>query len=242
MLSIVRSRYTLLTQFVFMLMNAISLVCAVFYNANTPDLYPNNAHHKIGWIVTWVISAHTFVSLIGRLSDIYKGQGQNKSPESRAFLPFSRRVSWHRDYFSANRDSNDSGQGTERNTASLRSSSASSMHEEGGESEDRHKEYDEPAEAADFETLSLSESDPASRFSKTILGLVSSTIWKYVHVGYCIVDRILLPFAFIAFATGIITFGRFFVCDLMRQITGSFTNSIYPIRRAEQFLAVWLTG
>lgn len=211
MLSIAKSRYTLLVQFVFILMNAISLVCAVFYNANTPDLYPNNAHHKIGWVITWVVSAHIFVSLVGRLSDIYRDKGQSTGAESRTFLPFSRRVSWHSDYFAANRSSNDSGQGTERNTSSLRSSSASSLHEEDIESGDRQKAYEGQDDEADFETLSLSEPKPASRFSKNILILVSSKTWKYVNIGYRVVDRILLLFAFIAFTTGIITFGRFFV-------------------------------
>lgn len=192
-------------------MNAISLVCAVFYNANTPDLYPNNAHHKIGWVITWVVSAHIFVSLIGRLSDIYRGTAQSTGAENRTFLPFSRRVSWHSDYFAANRSSNDSGQGTERNTSSLRSSSTSSLHEDDIESGHRHKEYDNQDDEADFETLPLSEPNHASRFSKTILLLASSKVWQYINIGYKVVDRILLPFAFIAFATGIITFGRFFV-------------------------------
>lgn len=211
MLSIAKSRYTLLIQFVFIVMNAISLVCAVFYNANTPDLYPNNAHHKIGWVITWVVSAHIFVSLVGRLSDIYRGTRQSTGAESRSFLPFSRRVSWHSDYFAANRSSNDSGQGTERNTSSLRSSPTSSLHEEDIEPEDGHKEYEGQDDEADFETLSLSEPNHASRFSKSILILASSKVWHYINIGYRVIDRIILPFAFIAFATGIITFGRFFV-------------------------------
>ena len=64
MLSVARSRYTNFSQFVFLASNALGLVTGVIYNANTPDLYQNNAHHKIGWIATWIMSAHTVVGFL----------------------------------------------------------------------------------------------------------------------------------------------------------------------------------
>lgn len=52
MLSLARSRYRLTAQLVFLAVNGGGVLLGTVYNANTPDLYPNNAHHKLGWIVT----------------------------------------------------------------------------------------------------------------------------------------------------------------------------------------------
>lgn len=64
MLSIATSKYTRILQSAFLIHNAAGLLTGVIYNANTPDLYENNAHHKIGWIVTWIMSAHTIIGFL----------------------------------------------------------------------------------------------------------------------------------------------------------------------------------
>jgi len=43
-----RSRYTPAVQLAFLAMNAYGVPFSTIYNANTPDLYPKNAHHKLG--------------------------------------------------------------------------------------------------------------------------------------------------------------------------------------------------
>ncbi|KAI5289930.1 hypothetical protein KEM54_002853, partial [Ascosphaera aggregata] len=53
MLSIAKSKHTLPVQFIFLVFNAFGVLLSVIYNASTPDLYENNAHHKMGWIATW---------------------------------------------------------------------------------------------------------------------------------------------------------------------------------------------
>ncbi|KAG7106629.1 putative membrane protein C3B8.06 like [Verticillium longisporum] len=65
MLSLARSRYTLASQSVFLAINALGVLVGTIYNAATPDLYPNNAHHKAGWAFTWVALAQlpTMVSI-----------------------------------------------------------------------------------------------------------------------------------------------------------------------------------
>lgn len=54
MFSIARSSLTIPTQLAFLIVNGLGVIASVVYNASTPDLYPNNAHHKIGWVATWI--------------------------------------------------------------------------------------------------------------------------------------------------------------------------------------------
>ncbi|KAI5204809.1 hypothetical protein E4T39_03445 [Aureobasidium subglaciale] len=64
--SIARSRFTLPTQFAFLAVNALGLFTSIVYDAKTPDLYPNNAHHKMGWAVT-CIAVVWFLMTFGNL-------------------------------------------------------------------------------------------------------------------------------------------------------------------------------
>lgn len=220
MLSLAKSRYTLLAQFVFLATNALGLLLGTIYNAKTPDLYPNNAHHKIGWIITWLVSAHVLISLLGWVSGAVKGQGWSTAREHQAFMPLSTDADAdhshqihdnHHRYPSLYRNSNDSGQGTEPNTESLRNSSVSSL---GGDGDSPlhspHKEYDDQ-EDDDFEAVPLHTPARAGAFAKKAAAVVSSRVWKYLDIGYKVIDRIILPFGFVALATGVLTFGRFFV-------------------------------
>jgi len=64
MLSIARSRLAVPTQLLFLALNGCGIFFGIFYNVDTPDLYANNAHHKIGWIATWVMTAQVAMSLL----------------------------------------------------------------------------------------------------------------------------------------------------------------------------------
>lgn len=64
MLSIARSRLSLPIQCLFVLLNGAGLVCGITYNASTPDLYPNNAHHKMGWVATWMVVAEVLMGAL----------------------------------------------------------------------------------------------------------------------------------------------------------------------------------
>lgn len=57
MFSITRTRLTIPTQLSFLAVNGLGVFTSIIYNAKTPDLYPNNAHHKIGWVATWTAAA-----------------------------------------------------------------------------------------------------------------------------------------------------------------------------------------
>lgn len=218
MFSISRSRYALPVQFVFLTTNAIGVVLAISYNANTPDLYPGNAHHKIGWIATWIVCAQIFVGAAGRVAGVLargKGGPGHSSEEQQAFIPVS--TENMAEYQRTNeelcppgyRHSNDSGQGTEPNTESLRSSSLSTSGQQSPrEMSERRLEYE--YDDLEFKEAELAQPNAQSSFAK-VVGKISTRGWKVLLLGYNTVDRTILILGSIALATGIITWARFFV-------------------------------
>lgn len=223
MLSLARSRYTLVLQFVFVATNAFGVLAGAIYNGNTPDLYPNNAHHKLGWIVTCVVLAQVVIGLLGRVAGTLKSNAGQlpRSGERASFIPVStealeahERIGEPR-FPKLFRLSNDSGQGTERNTESLRSHSPSSS---GPPSPplplpDAAKEYDENE---DDDELDAHLPAPTRRgtihaLASKVANKLSSRSWKVMLFAYNFVDRTILILGSIALSTGIVTFGRFFV-------------------------------
>ncbi|KAJ6439962.1 integral membrane protein [Purpureocillium lavendulum] len=207
MLSLAKSRYTVASQLLFSIIHAIGIFFSVIYNANTPDLYPNNAHHKIGWIATSVVSAQVFVSLVGWLAGATRCRHTWKPLESLSFIPISTELA-DDEY----RISSDSGQGTEPNTESLRSNSLSTLDSVGDDEQDlplhiRRKEYQQDDELADTNPTHAASGWAAAKAAT----IMSSVVWRYLDLEYRVSDRIILPFGFIALTTGIIAFGRFFV-------------------------------
>ncbi|KAI1808675.1 hypothetical protein F4811DRAFT_559066 [Daldinia bambusicola] len=219
MFSIARSRYTLPVQFLFLVTNALGVVLGITYNANTPDLYPNNAHHKLGWIVTWVVSAQVFISLVGRVAGVMGSKGTEgvSKEEEQAFIPVSteamaehQRING-RMYSHPYRHSNDSGQGTEPGTESLRSNSVSTAvgQESPIEMSDRRIHYDD-LEDIHFKPAEVLGSNKANSFIAKFAGKISTRAWKVLMFAYNFVDRTILILGYIALCTGVVTFGRFF--------------------------------
>lgn len=217
MLSLARSRYTLVAQFMFLATHYLGLTIGIVYNTNTPDLYPNNSHHKIGWIVTVIMSVHVFLSLADKATGGAWHQSATRSyQELRNFIPVTRSaLDTHQmlnalSYRQANRSSYDSGHGTDRATDSLRSNSISMMTDQGAVSPNENRRS---LEGDSFEDEPLSHQPYHSRrdrysFKLPLLSLARGTV--VFRVWYNIVDRIILPFGFVTFCTGIVTFGRFF--------------------------------
>ncbi|CAM1503741.1 Fc.00g013320.m01.CDS01 [Cosmosporella sp. VM-42] len=220
MLSLARSRYALDLQFVFLVTNALGLLLGGIYNAKTPDLYPNNAHHKIGWAVTWIVSAHVLVSAVGRIAGVFRGTKSLAGSEGRGFVPLSteamhesqfRTRDDHKDQYrfsSPSRLSDDSGHGTEYSPESSRSSSCSTMN--GVDDIPLNSPKKEYEDADNLEEMALFPPSWKSGLARQAVKLVHFRIWRYLDIGYRVFDRILLPFGFVALTTGVVTFGRFF--------------------------------
>ncbi|KAI5460251.1 hypothetical protein BGZ63DRAFT_386828 [Mariannaea sp. PMI_226] len=213
MLSLAKSRFTLIAQFVFLAANALGILVGTIYNASTPDLYPNNAHHKIGWIITWVVSAQVLITVVGWVPRVIQRSESQTPSDRQAFLPVSIHGARYHEQdghqLSPYRHSDDSGHGTERNTASLRSNSLSTLDDvDDVPMQSHHKEYED--EEDDLEMMPVSPVTQKSALARHAAKLVTSSIWKYLDISARVINRIILPFGFIAFSTGILTFGRFF--------------------------------
>ncbi|KAF4823680.1 putative membrane protein [Colletotrichum siamense] len=224
MLSIARSRYTLALQFVFLAVNALGVALAAVYNANTPDLYPNNAHHKLGWLVTWAASAQVLIGLLGKVagaSSSRNSETYNKN-EYQSFIPVSTAAmaEHHRmngsPFANEYRLSNDSGQGTEPCTESLRSHSRSSSSNEVSPriSDVHRKEYvecdDELEDGLSMPMPTVSHENKAGSLIAKVTGKISSRVRKGLLCVYNFFDRTILPLGFATFCLGIVTYGRFF--------------------------------
>ncbi|KAJ5296089.1 hypothetical protein N7508_010910 [Penicillium antarcticum] len=198
MLSIARSRMALPSQLLFLVFNAFGLLFGIIYNDQTPDLYENNAHHKIGWVITSVITVQVVLALVFA----YAGRGQSAAPkyERADFLPASTDEREHMYPSGAVHEyrwSRDSGQGTDSNSPSCEWSG-----------------YDDGFEKP--EELPTKSSDSRGWFQKTNVGrflaehvpdMISSRALRGLNLVYNFVDRIILPFGFAAMATGAVTYG-----------------------------------
>ncbi|OQE17785.1 hypothetical protein PENFLA_c023G03098 [Penicillium flavigenum] len=206
MLSIARSWLALPSQFLFLGFNAFGVLLGVIYNNQTPDLYENNAHHKIGWIATCVVSAQVVLALLFA----YAGRGKSNAPsyEHATFLPVATDDDTEHACLNGamreHRWSRDSGQGTDSNSSSIRSpgSSCGSPTEYDG--------FEKPEELPAKVTVQSSwiRHTAVGRFlSKTLPGLMPSRVLRVLNVVYNVVDRVILPFGFTAIATGAVTYG-----------------------------------
>lgn len=220
MLSVARSRYALPTQFLFLIVNAFGMLTGIIYNGQTPDLYENNAHHKIGWIASCVAGAQVVMSLIFT----YAGRGDaDVAPSERAaFLPVStdETASHQRMYPSGAlheyRWSGDSGQGTEPNESGP--SSPTCVPPE-------YDDFEKPENYVPTKPVgprSWLRNTVADRFlASRVPGMVSSRVLGILNVVYVIIDRIILPFGFIAIATGGVTYGGIMVSGLFLFVSSS---------------------
>lgn len=241
MLSIARSRYRLLAQFAFLVTNIGGMIVGIFYNASTPDLYPNNAHHKLGWVVTWLVGAQFVIGLLASVAGVFKKKpSDGNSRERQGFMPVSTQaIEEHNSHVKpadndAYRFSNDSGQGTEPSSDALRSPSLSSSPGDVPRLHDvnlHDKEYDDGDDSYDVDSHSGSEplgpmlpaSGKAVSTIQKIAGKISDRFWKVLILAYNVVDRAILPLGFVALCTGIVTFGRFFVSTRLLSTSRGFS-------------------
>ncbi|MBE3045745.1 DUF2427 domain-containing protein [Candidatus Bathyarchaeota archaeon] len=211
MLSLARSRYTLLTQLVFLAGNGLGMIVGIVYNGKTPDLYPNNAHHKIGWVATVVVCAQVFLSLLDRATGFMRKNGAGKGAYQGLKSYKSSSTGDHATGDSY-RTSYDSGNASDGLAESPRSNSVSTLAENRPLRSEGEQEFDEEESFTDVEFLTR-EPRPSGWHgwvSKMPMGIFRRGSRAFA-LWYDIVDRVILPLGFVAFCTGIVTLGRFFV-------------------------------
>ncbi|KAI1913961.1 hypothetical protein LOZ53_000940 [Ophidiomyces ophidiicola] len=212
MFSIARSRLALPAQFIFLIVNALGVLVGIVYNGQTPDLYQNNAHHKVGWIATCVVIAQFVMGLLFAFPR-RKSHGKGAAYERVSFIPnlhsFPPDNMEHRHQ---HRWSRDSGQGTER--------SSSSLHSQRSSSAGRGRRPVQDDEVEEFDEKQAKENKAGSIFERFfrgaaldkfltfwIPGLLSQRCVNVLRVGFIIVERTILPFGFITIVTGAVTYG-----------------------------------
>ncbi|ODH47591.1 hypothetical protein GX48_06331 [Paracoccidioides brasiliensis] len=223
MFSIARSRLALPTEFIFFIVNAFGILLAVVYNSQTPNLYDNNVHHKIGWIATWVMFAELIMGLLFAYSSRRRGDDTHRGPsfERVAFIPVSTTEPQSETYPSRPmhqyRWSRDSGQGTERNYSSLHSQSSSL---------ERGRQLSRPSDSCDY--LEEKPDDggadggapAAGRFfqppllgkflSMRLSGLLPKRALDVISILHVIIERTILIIGFIAISSGAVVYGGIF--------------------------------
>jgi hypothetical protein len=215
MLSIAQSHIHTPVQILFLVINVLGVLLGTIYNAKTPDLYPNNSHHKLGWALTWLVGIYMLMGLLSKHSARDRGYGR-ASPEGVSFLPVSveameahRRVQGEEP--GHHRNSSDSGQGTERASSSLRSHSLSPMDEYGDYRPPSYRQiFDEREDVAvDERRLSLRRS-ALDRLLQRVPSLPKGVL-RLTWLVYAIVNRVILVLGFVAICTGFVTYGGIMV-------------------------------
>ncbi|RDW66378.1 hypothetical protein BP6252_10013 [Coleophoma cylindrospora] len=202
MLSIAKSRLSLPIQLAFLVINGLGALLATIYNTKTPDLYPNNAHHRLGWFLIWTICAHSSMAMIA----VYTKRNKISSEmEERAVLiPTSAEVlvdhqpihNFHDGQI--HRFSDNSGLDAERNTESMRSYSLSSTN-----SVRNRPDPSYPTESNhDHQTLAISK----MFLTQKLALLKTSRTQRIFSAVYGTINRLILLFGFVALATGFVTY------------------------------------
>jgi hypothetical protein len=218
MFSISRSKLALPTQLLFLILNGLGLVFGTIYNVKTPDLYENNAHHKIGWIATWIITAQVVMSLIFVYSGRRKVEPVAES-ERTSFLPVSVAAMARHNMqpYSDYRWSGDSGQGTERSSVH-NSRDASPTNPSRRDSLGPYSKPEAEPDQDDDEPEQLPERRGCLRnnvvdkyLSQRLPGMFSKRLLKAFEILYNTIDGTILILGFIAFTTGGVTYAGIFV-------------------------------
>jgi hypothetical protein len=210
MLSIARSRYTLVLQFIFLAVNALALLIGVVYDRKTPALYPNNSHSKAGWAITWIASAWVFLALIQLYTAHNRTDDESAQPMTAANMAQYQRVK-DEELPEPARWSNDSGQGTERNSASLYSRSPSVEAEAqpfaGPTRRYTHDDLDDDTENASEKHGFLRNTSVNSFFSRNVARFVAGRTLTVLRIVYVILERTMLVQGLVAIFTGTVVYG-----------------------------------
>lgn len=212
MLSIARSRFTLPSQLAFLATNAFALVLGVAYKHETPELYANNAHGKTGWIITWIASAWVFMRVIQMYAGPEKSQSMGDAAHTMTAANMARYQRVHDEVEDPARYSNDSGQGTERNSSSLFSHSRSpSVESENQQFIGQNRTYTgEDADAfndASEKRGFLRNTSVDRFFSRNVARFVAGRTLKVIRFVYVVFERTLLVQGLVAILTGTVVLG-----------------------------------
>jgi hypothetical protein len=210
MLSIARSRYTLFLQFVFLAVNALALLIGVVYDRKTPAYYPNNSHSKTGWAITAIASAWVFLALLQLYTERNRTDDDSTQLMTAANMAQYQRVK-DEELPELARWSNDSGQGTERNSASLYSPSPSVETETqpfaGPTRRYTHDDLDDETDNMSEKHGFLPNTSLDRFFSRSVARFVAGRTLTAIRIIYVILERTMLVQGLVAIFTGTVVYG-----------------------------------
>jgi hypothetical protein len=204
----------------FLVVNGLGLLISVIYNHSTPNLYENDSHSKIGWIATWIASTWVIISVINTYAGVARRkQSIGKASHQMTAATMAQYQRMHSEEPIPARWSGDSGQGTERNSASL----AGDARSPSAESENqrlfvpRYNDGGDDEYHPEAEKNGLLRNNPVDRFlSRNIPRVAVGRTLGLLRVIYYFGDRTLLIFGFLAITTGTVIYGGIGVSDLIR--------------------------
>nr|POE48787.1 putative membrane protein c3b8.06 [Quercus suber] len=214
MLSIAKSKLSIPVQLVFHIGNGLAVFGGFVYNHATPDLYTNNSHHPIGWVLTSFTTAWTLMSMLVAYSN-HKSK-QNKRSHGRSLTADAIA---HYDNLQAYSDmeqarwSRDSGQGTERNSASLFSGSRQNSQESMFQKPERAPASgeDEQDDGEEPEKDTLLGNNKVDRFvSRSVRRFSSPRAVILIRFLQIVTEKFLLLLGFLGITSGFIVYGGLF--------------------------------
>ena len=189
----------------------MGIFTSVIYDAKTPDLYPNNAHHKIGWAVTWIAVAWTLLGLLNLVNQPKKTTSfaEATHPVSTQAMAQYEQMNGY-DAEDPYRWSRETGRETAHDTPTLLGSG--SRHNS-TDSIDRKPERSFPEDDEDESNAFLGNARVGRFVTKRIPKLQSTRLAKFVNFLYVLLARYQLLLAFLALTTGFITWWRIFLAN-----------------------------
>lgn len=212
MLSTARSRYHIPAQVVFHIVNGLGVFTGFVYNHSTPDLYQNNSHHPLGWAVTGFTIAWTLMSLYTAYGEYRSRRASLERGQSLSSRTMEQYDQLHRynDEVSP-RHSRDSGQGTERNSASLFGSRQNSSDSVYQKPEQPMEDDEDERGAQEPERQGFLGHNRVDRFiSKSVRRFSTQRAGKVVRFSQIFLEKVLLLLGFAALTSGFIVAGGLF--------------------------------
>lgn len=214
MLSLSRSRHTLITRLSFLGLNGGGILLGRIYNSKTPELYANNSHGRMGWVVTCIVLVQCIIGAMRPYAGPKKDSLSKLEERAALIATSTEALNRHQNSHTSRtlqqyRYSHDSGHGTE--PGSSRSHSISSLY--GSE--------DEPLKSEETQDLDVGvryHEKPRAIYASTIGYLLSrihdvlpNRVLKTMGFFHEIVDRVILLLGFLIIVSGIVVYGGVFV-------------------------------
>ena len=216
MLSVARSRLAVLVQLGFLGINGVALLLGTIYNSKTPDLYESNSHHKLGWVVIWIVLAQSIMAVIklyaSRLRPVMgHAQLHGFAPTPVSAEAMAQHHQMQETYVPGRgRYSDDNGHGTASETP--RTHSMSGTTDCGDEfRHDFQKAQDAESEADLTEKRSLLGHSAVDRFLSNMPNKIPRRMMTAIDVVHQTVNYSILLLGFIAITTGVVVYGGIFV-------------------------------